>query len=237
MLFQETNNGLDREAWVKILHALEKLGHVYEKVNITVSMGFSRILRNRIASMLRIKPGMKILDVGSGPGNMAEVLEPLVGRNGIIYCYDASLKLLKLAKLKVSRGSFIVGLMEAMPFRAGFFDVIVYSFSIRDAISRTGTLRESRRILKKGGRIGIIELVRPDDRFKASVLDFYVSRVVPVLSIGFYGSLNTPWRYLSKTLKSMDTASEIVRRISDMFEVEECRIFFGCLCSIVARKV
>lgn len=231
------SNGLDKEAWGKILHALEKLGQAYEKVNITVSLGFSRILRYKIASMLRVKHGMRILDVGSGPGNMAEVLEPLVGRNGIIYCYDASLKLLKLAKRRVGSRSFVVGLMEDMPFRSNFFDVVVYSFSIRDAISRTDTLSEAHRILKKGGRIGIVELVRPDNRFKAGILDFYVEHVVPILSMGFYGSLDTPWRYLSKTLKSMDTANEIVRRISDMFEVEDCCIFFGCLCSIVARKV
>lgn len=115
-----------------------------------------RILLDAIAT----KPGEKALDIGCGPGFVTEELALVVGPAGIVEAMDNSESSLAAARQRCARYPnvhFRQADAEKLPYPDSFFDLAistqVYEFvpDIKKALS------ELRRVLRPGGRAGIID--------------------------------------------------------------------------------
>lgn len=116
------------------------------------------VLRAWREMLWRNVKGERILEVGVGTGANF----PLYPDGRTIVGTDRSRKMLLKAK---GKGDFplVVGEIEALPFKDGAFDDVVSTFvfcSVRDPIRG---LKEIRRVLRKGGRLHMLEHVRPED--------------------------------------------------------------------------
>ena len=70
--------------------------------------------------------------------------------------------------------------MLALPFEDAAFDAVTVGFGVRNVDDLAAGLRELRRVLRPGGRLGILEITRP----RGPLAPFYrlwFDRVVPVL--------------------------------------------------------
>lgn len=116
------------------------------------------VLRAWREMLWRNVKGERILEVGVGTGANF----PLYPDGRTIVGTDRSRKMLLKAK---GKGDFplVVGEIEALPFKDGAFDDVVSTFvfcSVRDPIRG---LKEIRRVLREGGRLHMLEHVRPED--------------------------------------------------------------------------
>lgn len=102
---------------------------------------------------LEIKKDQKILDLGSGNG---EVSEKIVDKGARVWGIDYSLEAVNLSKgLKLSNAKFEVGRISSLPYKNDFFDSIicldvfehVYPSELKKA------LKEIKRVLKPGGKL------------------------------------------------------------------------------------
>ncbi len=87
-------SGIDIDAWEKLELQLEETIPNYDRVNRLMTFGQDKRWRRNVRS--HATPGMKILEVGCGPGSFAE---DLVGLD--VTCLDPSSEMLKVAKKRV----------------------------------------------------------------------------------------------------------------------------------------
>ena len=80
--------------WGEVMDVLREIIPVYDKVNSIISLGKDVEHRNRGISK-RVVPGNKILDAGSGFGNMSKTALKLTGGEISVTLYDPLVPMLK----------------------------------------------------------------------------------------------------------------------------------------------
>jgi len=138
----------------------------YDLFGRVISLGRDKAIRDKLIELAAPRPGENVLDVGCGTGTLAISLEPKVG-TGEVLGIDASREMIEVAKEKAAKSGsgvdFQVGLVEAIPFPDGSFDLVTSSLMLHhlpDDLKRTG-LKEVRRVLKPGGRFMAMDLAAP----------------------------------------------------------------------------
>jgi ubiquinone/menaquinone biosynthesis C-methylase UbiE len=146
---------------------------------VAASVSFNR-WKSWVVSVMPFIEGTRILEMGHGPGHLQQLLRsrglPAIG-------IDESAQMGRLAKRNLMRGSFsrsssttsahhVVytqanltrGLAQALPFASEAFDTIVATFPTQ-YITDPHTLAEVKRCLTNGGRLVILPVALPRNRF------------------------------------------------------------------------
>ena len=74
---------------------------------------------------------------------------------------DFSERMLERARRKEPRIEWIQGDLLELPFEAASFDAATVGFGVRNVADLEQGLAELRRVLRPGGRVGILEITRP----------------------------------------------------------------------------
>ena len=116
---------------------------------------FGAVSRQSVGAMLnaaRISAGMKVLDVCTGPGMLAEAaLQCGAEAVGL----DFSREVVKLAQERVAGGEFHQGDAQNLPFADDSFDAVVCGFGVMHLPEPEAALREMHRVLRIGGRVAV----------------------------------------------------------------------------------
>jgi SAM-dependent methyltransferase len=120
----------------------------------------------RIVEVLKIAPGQKIADVGSGDGPFIFPLAEQTGETGVVYAVDINPKALrKVERSAQKRGVGNVRTIlaaEADPQIPEAVDLVFISSTLHHIKDRPNYLRTLHRYLKPAGRIAVID---PIDRW------------------------------------------------------------------------
>ena len=156
--------------WGEVIDVLREIIPVYDKVNSFISLGKDVEHRNR-AIKGRVKKGDKILDAGSGFGNMSKTAAKIVDNDLKIILYDPLVPMLKNTdRLFDKKMDSACGVFEHVPFQDKEFDAVLSGYSLRDAISLKTAISEMHRVLKEDGKWVIVDLGKPDEPFLCSIL-------------------------------------------------------------------
>lgn len=112
--------------------------------------GFARPAQERLITEAGIGPRTRVLDVGSGAGELLTVLSEHGARAVGVDPADGMRSHAAAAGHEVRHGD-----AEHLPFPAGSFDVVTAVNSLQFADSTQAALREFARVLTPGGRIAI----------------------------------------------------------------------------------
>jgi len=187
--------------WGEVLDVLRDIIPVYDKVNSSISLGKDVEHRTR-AIKGRIKDGDKVLDAGSGFGNMSKTALNITNGDSEIMLYDPLLPMLKNTnKLFKDKPETMCGVFEHIPFKDEQFDVALSGYSLRDAISLKTAISEIHRILKKDGKWIIVDLGKPDDSIARFGVSFYLKIILPIIAYRAGGKLGLKFATLYGTYK------------------------------------
>jgi ubiquinone/menaquinone biosynthesis C-methylase UbiE len=123
--------------------------------------------RKVLIDQAALQPGHRVLDVGSGTGTLAILIKrhyPEVEIIGI----DPDPKALARARRKAAKAGvsiqFDQGFGDELPYPDASFDRVISSFMFHHlpAREKVNTLRAVHRVLKPGGRLHMVDFVRPE---------------------------------------------------------------------------
>jgi demethylmenaquinone methyltransferase / 2-methoxy-6-polyprenyl-1,4-benzoquinol methylase len=146
-------------------HALELfagLPRAYDRMGAVLSFGQDPRWRRALIDAIDPRPGQRILDVATGTGMVAF---GLARRGATVIGLDQSEHMLAGARARATaqpgNPTFIQGEAEHLPFADGEFDALTFTYLLRYVDDRAATMRELARVVKPGGRIGMVEFGVP----------------------------------------------------------------------------
>ena len=116
--------------------------------------------RARVLDLLAPLPGEAIMDIGVGPGLLAEDLGRLVGDTGRVTGLDMAEPMVKMARTRLAalpQAECVVGDATALDFPDGTFDAAVSTQVYEYVADMPKAMRELYRVLKPGGRALILD--------------------------------------------------------------------------------
>jgi demethylmenaquinone methyltransferase/2-methoxy-6-polyprenyl-1,4-benzoquinol methylase len=148
---------------------------IYDVMNHAMTAGLHRRWR-RLAAQAVVCPGDRVLDACCGTGDLACAAR---AEGGSVTGLDFSERMLERARVKSDEIEWVRGDALALPFEDGSFDAATVGFGVRNVEDLGRGLRELHRVLQPGGRLSILEVVRP----KGPLAAFYrvwFDRLIPL---------------------------------------------------------
>jgi demethylmenaquinone methyltransferase/2-methoxy-6-polyprenyl-1,4-benzoquinol methylase len=231
--------GLGYQYWKEVAGVLRSVIPVYDKVNMAISLGKADKYRWEGING-HIHPGNKILDAGSGFGNMSKIASKITDQHLEIVLYDPLLMMLSRTRsfLRYSSNQYLSsGVFEYMPFKGQVFDAVLCGYSLRDAIELESAIAEIYRVLKKGGSLVVVDLGKPDNIFLRSFVSFYLKYGLTAIAFFVAGQSGLKFKTIHGTYKKWPRNSELHSLLSRRFSKVKFKTgLMGAAVIVIAYK-
>jgi len=160
----------------------DNIAERYDLLNHVLSMKIDVSWRNKLVKWVSQEKPQSILDVATGTGDLAIVLQK--GTKADIVGYDLSQKMLNIGIEKVEKAGLgnhikmVKGDAEKIPFENDSFDIVTSAFGVRNFENLSEGLKEMHRVVKSGGSIYILEFSKVKGVF-GSIFNFYFKNILP----------------------------------------------------------
>jgi len=190
----------------------------YDLMNDLMSAGVHRLWKTAFVARLAPRPGMHVLDVAGGTGDIARrILARSRGRARVTVC-DASAPMLEVGRDRtVDRGTvggidWLCGEAEALPIASGAVDAYTIAFGLRNVTDIAASLAEARRVLRPGGRFLCLEFSRVSAPSLRRLYDCYSFAVIPRLG-EIVADDRAAYEYLVESIRRFPPQAELAALI------------------------
>ncbi len=136
--------------------------------------------RTRVIELADARPGMRILDLACGPGNLSRRLAAMVAPGGEVVGVDLSRGMIDLARRAgIPNARFDLMDMERLEFAGASFDAAVCGHGFQFVPDLGRALSEARRVLRSPGRLAASVPVSRRGGSAWTILDSVVDRWLP----------------------------------------------------------
>jgi demethylmenaquinone methyltransferase / 2-methoxy-6-polyprenyl-1,4-benzoquinol methylase len=218
-----------RLAPTEVRSMFDRIAPVYDVMNRVMTVGLDQRWRRETVKAV-VRPGDRVLDACCGTGDLA-VASLKAGAREVVGL-DFSPRMLDRARAKQHGVTWLEGDVMAMPFADGEFDSATVGFGVRNVAELSTALAELRRVLKQGGRLGILEITTPAG-ILAPFYRLWFDRVVPLLGKVLKGG--SAYTYLPASVRRFPEPEALAELLGSCgFEAVRFRRFAG---GIVALHV
>ncbi|MBY5922577.1 bifunctional demethylmenaquinone methyltransferase/2-methoxy-6-polyprenyl-1,4-benzoquinol methylase UbiE [Ferrimonas balearica] len=201
--YQQVDKNKKAEMVADVFHSVASK---YDLMNDVMSFGVHRYWKRFTIECAAARPGMKVLDLAGGTGDLTAKFSHLVGETGEVVLADINDSMLKVGRAKlhdlgvVGNVNYVQANAEALPFPDNHFDIITIAFGLRNVTEKEKALRSMQRILKPGGKLLVLEFSKPQNALMQKAYDFYSFQVIPRMGSMVAGDAES-YRYLSESIR------------------------------------
>lgn len=166
----------------------------YDVMNDLMSAGVHRLWKHDTIAKLNPQPGERLIDVAGGTGDLAKAFIDRADKAGrhrgkgdlarAVVC-DINDAMLDAGRARADMAAYedrigwVCGDAQALPFEDRSFDAVTIAFGIRNVADRSAALSEFRRVLKPGGRLGVLEFSHMTVPMLQKLYDTYSFNMIP----------------------------------------------------------
>lgn len=205
----------------------------YDLVNRVMTLRLDVAWRRRTVRALALPAGSRVVDLACGTGDLCREL----ARQGHSPVgFDFSMGMLRAAPPVAGGPVWVNADVLELPVPDGALDGATCGFALRNLTAVPPLLAEMARVLRPGGRIGLLEVDRPSNPILRWGHGLYFGRVVPL--IGAVLSDRDAYRYLPDSVVYLPPAAELqaIVRTAGFTDVQHHRLSAGIAQLITATR-
>lgn len=200
----------------KVAEVFHSVAQRYDVMNDFMSAGLHRVWKAFTIGRAAIRPGMKVLDIAGGTGDLAKAFAKRAGPTGEVWLTDINDSMLRVGRDRLTDAGLLVPTAvcdaERLPFPTGHFDRVSVAFGLRNMTHKDRALAEMTRVLKPGGKLLVLEFSRVAKPL-APAYDWYSFNVLPWLGKKVAKD-EASYRYLAESIRmhpDQETLADMLR--------------------------
>jgi demethylmenaquinone methyltransferase/2-methoxy-6-polyprenyl-1,4-benzoquinol methylase len=169
------------EKAVIVEEMFDRIAPHYDRMNRLLTFGLDQAWRRVTLDRIRVGRDDLVLDLACGTGDFAEMCR---ARGARVIATDYAARMLEHAAARGVRGKRVhLVRSDAMrlPIRGASCDALVCGFALRNFAKLQPAFDEMGRVLRPGGRIGLLEVDKPSNGIVRFGHSLYFDRVVPLV--------------------------------------------------------
>ncbi|MBI5353567.1 MAG: ubiquinone/menaquinone biosynthesis methyltransferase [Chloroflexi bacterium] len=200
----------------------------YDLMNRLMTGGQDIRWRKMVIKLARIDNSSALLDLGTGTGDLAREAATQFPRAKVI-ASDFTHEMMRVGK-KISALNFSTADALKLPFNDSSFDAVISGFLMRNVIDLQKAIEEQYRMLKRGGRIVILDTTRPKKNILSPFIWVHMHVIIPTLGTLLTGQREA-YNYLPDTTEGFVTAEDMAARMiaAGFKKVDFKRLMFGTI--------
>jgi demethylmenaquinone methyltransferase/2-methoxy-6-polyprenyl-1,4-benzoquinol methylase len=210
----------------------------YDLMN-DVMTGFTHHITRKFAlSLAKFKPGQRALDLATGTGGFAKLLNNAGDEKSDVIGCDISEAMLDLARNQNQMINFLQADINTLPFSKNSFDVCTIAYGLRNTENPLAVLREIYRVTRPGGRLIIVESSIPDNAISRYLIWFHFTKIVPIIA-SFLKLDAAAYEYYFESVKQFPIGIKFLKllRNSGWSHVTWYTRLFGAVSIYLVQKV
>lgn len=225
------------EKQIQVRRIFDSISYRYDFLNHLLSGGIDFYWRKKALKFSKINKDAVLLDVACGTGDFAIAAQKM----GItkIFGADLSINMLKLFNQKVNwiNGNLVETVAEDIPFKENSFTNITVAFGVRNFYNILEGFNSFHKILKKEGKLTILEFRLPSNKMIRAFYLFYFNNILP-----FVGNLiskdKEAYTYLPESVGEFDSKVNLKELLlkAGFNNVKIKQVTFGIVQIVVAEK-
>jgi len=241
--FPDLMSSSERQRAEHVRGIFDRIAGRYDLLNRVISFHLDTYWRKKAVAAALSGGERRVLDLGTGTGDLAFAAAEAVGPEGKIFGLDFSGEMLRLAmrkKRKHPSGEktfYILGTALAPPFADDAFDAVMTAFVLRNVADLRLFFLQAYRLLKPGGRLVTLDMFPPSCAPFSFFYSLYFYRLMPWIGARLAHDREA-YRYLSTSVKGFYSPQAVADMIEQAgFENVATRKFLnGAVCVHVGEK-
>ena len=178
-----------------------------------MSFGAHRLWKNILIDLVDPKNSDKIIDVGSGSGDLVLEIKKKCFK-AKIDIVDLNKEMLKEGKKRIKKNNvkFYQQNAENLKFANNSYDKYIISFCLRNITNIDKSFREALRVLKPGGQYYCLEFSKPSSFLVSNIYSFYKSNIIPVLG-KIFSNNQQAYNYLNESIDIFPNQEDLKNRM------------------------
>jgi len=192
----------------------------YDLMNDLMSLGIHRAWKRFAIEQMQLRPGLQVLDVAGGTGDLTRRIAGRIGRTGKVILSDINSSMIEAGRDRlvddgiIGNIEIVLANAESLPFPDNHFDRVIIGFGLRNVTRKEQALASMYRVLKPGGHLVILEFSKPALPGLGKIYDSYSFNILPFLG-KVVANDEASYRYLAESIRKHPDQETLKQMMAD----------------------